>query len=159
MGHFGQSYGIKGWLKVNSSTDPIENILQYFPWQVQHQGLWQPLKITEGKRQGKHILVKIAGCDTPELAKTYTNNPIAIEREQLPKLPPDEYYWSDLIGLKVINQDGVDFGWVESLFETGVHDVLVVKNSRQRLIPYTSEVIKNIDLTNRIIHVIWDAEF
>lgn len=159
IGHFGSAYGVKGWLKVNSATDPIENILNYLPWQVYHQGLWSSLTITAGKKQGKYILVKIEGCDTPETAKTYTNDSIAIEREQLPALPSNEYYWSDLIGLSVINQDGINFGHVKSLLATGSNDVLVVKNSRQRLIPYTEEVIKKVDIANKLIEVIWDPDF
>lgn len=159
VGHFGQSYGIKGWLKVNSSTDPIDNILRYFPWQVEHQGLWRSVEVTGSKRQGKYVIVKLVGCDTPELAKTYANNPIAIEQEQLPKLPENEYYWRDLLGLRVINQDGVDFGVIDSLFETGSNDVLVVKGDRQRLLPYTPDVIHHVDLTQRIMTVTWDADF
>lgn len=159
IGRFGQSYGIKGWLKVHSFTDPIDNILQYLPWQVQRHGQWQNVQITEGKRQGKYILVKIEGCDTPELAKTYTQSDIAIDRQQLPTLSQDEYYWSDLIGLRVINQAGIEFGTVDSLLETGANDVLVITGDHRRLLPYTSDVIKQIDLVQGIIIVNWDADF
>lgn len=159
VGHFGQSYGVKGWLKVHSLTDPIDNILHYSPWQVQHLNQWHLVKITHAKQQGNNIIVKLAECDTPEAAKTYTNDPIAIEREQLPVLPKDEYYWTDLIGLRVINQEGIDFGIVDSLLATGSNDVFVIKGDRQRLLPYTTEVVNNIDLTQKIIHVIWDADF
>lgn len=159
IGHFGQPYGIKGWIKVHASTDPIDNILQYFPWQIQHQGQWQLITIAEARRQGKLIIARIQDCTTPELAKTYTNDTIAIEREQLPPLPLNEYYWTDLIGLRVVNQDGADFGIVDSLFETGSNDVLVIHGERQRLVPYLPAVIKHIDLTQRIMTIIWDADF
>lgn len=159
VGQFGHSYGVKGWLKVHSLTDPISNILQYFPWQIQHLNQWRVVKITHSKLQGNNIIVKLAECDTPELAKTYTNDPIAIERDQLPKLSKDEYYWTDLIGLQVINQDGIDFGIVDSLLATGSNDVFVIKGERQRLVPYTAEVVKEIDLNQKVIHVFWDADF
>lgn len=133
--------------------------MRYLPWQIQHQGQWQTVKVTGGKQQGNQLIVKLDGCDTPELAKTYANNPIAILREQLPPLPLGEYYWTDLIGLQVINQDGVDFGQVDSLLETGSNDVLVVKGDRQRLIPYTNTAIQGIDLAKKTITVVWDADF
>ncbi len=159
VGQFGHSYGIKGWLKVHSLTDPAENILQYLPWQIQHQTQWGLINVTHTKLQGNNILAKIAGCDTPEAAKLYANDPIAIEREQLPPLTEQEYYWTDLIGLKVINQDGVDFGVVDSLFATGSNDVLVVNGERKRLLPYTAAVIINVDLSKKILQVMWDADF
>jgi len=159
IGRFGQSYGIKGWIKVNSLTDPISNILQYSPWQIQHQNVWREIKITQGKHQGNNIIVKLADCNSPEEAKIFTNDLIAIEREQLPVLSTNEYYWTDLIGLSVINQDGVNFGVVDSLLETGSNDVLIVKGLRQRLLPYTDNVIIKIDLTQKIITVNWDPDF
>lgn len=159
LGKFGQSYGIKGWLRVHSATSPPDNILRYIPWQIEHQGSWRVVEVTGSKLQGKHILVKLAECDTPEQAKNFTNDPIAIEHNQLPALPPGEYYWSDLIGLRVFNQQGVDFGIVDSLFETGSNDVLIITGNRRRLLPYTTAVIQHIDLTHRQILVDWDADF
>ena len=159
VGHFGHSYGIKGWIKIHSSTSPASNILKYLPWQVQHQGIWRPAEVTASKQQGKDIIVKLAGCDNPETAKTFTGNPIAINTQQLPALPAGEYYWKDLIGLRVVNQEGVDFGVIDSLLETGSNDVLVVKGDRQRLLPYTDEVVKDINLTDQKMIVNWDADF
>ncbi len=159
VGHFGQSYGIKGWLKVNSHTDPIDNILQYKQMQIYHHGQWQAVEITEMKSHGKGIIAKLANCHNPEQARTYTNDAIAIFRHQLPQLPPEEYYWADLIGLRVINQQGVDFGIVDHLFTTGSNDVMVIKGDRQRLLPYINSVIQLIDLTEKKIIVDWDADF
>ncbi len=159
MGHFGHSYGIKGWIKIHSSTSPIGNILKYSPWQVLHQGIWRTAEVTASKLHGKYIIVKLAGCDNPETAKTFTGNPISINFQQLPALPAGEYYWNDLIGLRVINQEGVDFGVIDSLIETGSNDVLVVKGDRRRLLPYTDEAVKDINLSDKKMIVNWDADF
>lgn len=159
VGHFGQSYGIQGWIKVRSLTRPAENIFHYHPWQIQHEGLWRSLSVIETKRLGKVLIAKLEECNTPELAKTYTNDPIAIEQSQLPPLPPSEYYWIDLIGLKVINQEGVDLGVITSLFETGSNDVLVVQGDRKRLLPYTNDVVREVALKEKIMRVDWDADF
>lgn len=159
VGQFGQSYGIKGWLKVHSLTEPPENILRYLPWQAQLQNAWRLVTVTASKLQGKQILVKLAECDSPETAKIYTNSPIAVLREQLPKLAAEEYYWNDLVGLTVMNQDGVNFGTIQSLFATGSNDVLVIEGERRRLLPYTQEVIISVDLADKIMRVNWDADF
>ncbi len=159
VGHFGQSYGIKGWLKVNSHTDPIENILHYKQLQIYHHGQWQEIEITEMKTQGKGIIAKLANCHNPEQARNYTNDAIAIFRHQLPELPPEEYYWADLIGLRVINQQGIDFGIVDHLFTTGSNDVMVIKGDRQRLVPYINSAIQLVDITDKKIIVDWDADF
>ena len=85
---------------------------------------------------------------------------IAVRREQLPKLKPGEYYWSDLEGLRVENLEGIDLGVVSHLFETGANDVLVVKGDRERLIPYTVGLaVKEVDLQAGRILVDWDADF
>lgn len=159
VGRFGQSYGLQGWIKIHSLTQPAENIFRYRPWHIQHEGAWRLLSVSETKRLGKAWIAKLEGCDTPEQAKTYANDPIAIERGQLPPLPPSEYYWIDLIGLKVVNQEGIDLGSITSLFETGSNDVLVVQGDRKRLLPYTNEVIRAVDLKEKVVRVDWDSDF
>lgn len=159
VGRFGKSYGVKGWLRVHSLTDPPENILHYFPWQTQFSGEWRYVEISSSKQVSKQILVKIAECDSPEQAKIYANLPIAIDRQQLPPLPEGEYYWIELIGLKVLNKKQEVLGFVDSLMETGSNDVLVVKGERKRLLPYTKEVIKAINLKEGAIIVDWDWDF
>ena len=159
VGKFGQPYGVKGWIKVHSQTDPIENILKYLPWQIEQQGQWQKINVTDSKKLGKNIIAKLENYDTPEVVKILTNSPIAIERDQLPQLSPDQYYWNDLIGLKVVNLQGEDLGIVDSLFETGSNDVMVIKGLRQRLLPYTNQVVHQINIAKKTITVDWDPEF
>lgn len=159
IGHFGHSYGIKGWLKIVSYTDPVDNILQYQHWQIYHQGQWQAVELIETKNLGKTLIAKLAQCHNPEQARDYTNDPIAIFRQQLPPLPAQEYYWLELVGMQVINQQGVDFGIVDHLFSTGANDVMVVNGTRRRLLPYTEQVIQSVDLVAKKIMVDWDADF
>ena len=90
------------------------------------------------------------------MAKTYTNIDICINREQLPKLPKGEYYWSDLEGLTVINKSGKKLGTVDHLIATGSNDVLVLENNI--MIPYIDDVILEIDLKEKIIQVDWELE-
>jgi len=78
----------------------------------------------------------------------------------LPKTQTDEYYWTDLIGLEVVNLAGISLGHIENLFETGANDVLVVKGERERLIPLVFDrVVLNVDVIAKKMQVDWDSDF
>ncbi len=126
---------------------------------MHHNGLWQTVNLEAMKHQGSHIIVKLKDCQTIEQARTYVNNPIAANRSQFVELPQGDYYWVDLIGLNVINHQGIELGIVDHLFETGANDVLVVQGKKRHLLPYTAEVIQSINLKQKIILVQWDIDF
>ena len=159
LGRFGAVYGLRGWLKVISFTQPVDNILNYSEWQVQHHGSWKTITLEDSKIHGKGIIVKVQGIDDPDQARLYINNEIAIDREALPKLSEEEHYWRDLMGLTVITKGGVTLGTVKGLLETGANDVLIVQGKRERMIPYTDEVVISIDQEKKMITVDWDPEF
>lgn len=156
-------HGIKGWLKLASYTEPRENLLHYHPWYMQFApgelNDEHPLTIAEGAAQGKSLLARMEGSADRELASRWLGAEIAVRREEFPQLPEGEYYWSQLIGLQVINVEGVGFGVVDYLIDTGANDVLIVRGDRERLIPYVKDsVIKNIDIARGLMRVDWDAE-
>lgn len=160
MGRFAKPHGVRGWIKVVSFTDPIENLLDYKIWQVQHRSASQIVTMQSGKICGPFLIVKLEGIENPETVKYYTNGFIAIERGALPSLKEGEYYWSDLIGLRVISVDGLNFGTVTSLIETTSNDVLIVKDRHhERVIPYISKVVKSVNVEENSIIVDWEADF
>lgn len=159
VGRFGGPYGVRGWIKVISFTNPVEKILDYLPWQINKDGEWRLTNIVAGRQHGKNIVVQLKECNDRDQTRFYTHCEIAIERSQLPKLSPDEYYWMDLEGLKVLTTLGEDLGFVDHLLSTGAHDVLVVKGDRERLIPYLNDVIVEVDLAKHQIIVNWDSTF
>lgn len=160
VGKLGKPFGIHGWLKLNSYTEPYDNLLVYRPWQICLNGVWKTVEITQTKINGQQLLVKLAECDTPEQAKLYTNCEIAVWREQLATLPKDDYYWTDLEGLTVINKQGKILGKVNHLLATGANDVLVIKGTKEYLIPYLPELfIDKVDLINQQIIVDWDEDY
>ena len=159
LGRFGAVYGVRGWLRVVSFTQPIENILNYPKWQVQHLDSWETIIVEDGKIHGKGIIVKIKEISDREQAQAYTSDDIAIDSEALPELNKDEHYWKDLIGMSVITKDGITLGTVKNLLETGANDVLIIKGKRERMIPYTKHTIQSIDIEKKIITVDWDPDF
>ncbi len=160
MGRISGLFGVKGWVKVFSHTSPRKGILDYRTWYLKRNGGWQAYKLAAGHAQGKGVVARLEGFDDRDQAAALMGTDIAIKREQLPKLNPGEYYWSDLEGLRVENLEGVDLGVVSHLFETGANDVMVVKGDRERLIPYTKgEAVKEVDLEAGLILVDWDPDF
>lgn len=158
IGKIGSTYGVKGWIKVLSFTEEVENIIKYQPWLIEDKGGWKEITIEDCQAHGKGIIVKFAGYDVPEKSKILSGKKIAILKSQLPVLEKNEYYWQDLKGLTVINQRGENLGEVSYLIATGTHDVLVVKGNKEHAVPYiVGEVIQDIDLKNRVIHVNWEV--
>ncbi len=157
IGKFGSTYGIQGWIKVQAYTEFGADILEYLPWSLLRNRAWTPIQIESGKTYGNGIIVKLQGINTPEEARFLTGLAIGIPRSRLPRLKENEYYWSDLVGLTVINQRGETLGKVINLMETGSNDVLVVKGDKEHAIPYLpGKVITRIDLDKQEIHVDWE---
>lgn len=153
-------FGVRGWVKVFSETDPREGIVGYEPVYLGRNGDWHKARIEDGQLQGKGVVLKFEGIDDRDVAAMLKGSEIAVERDQLERLPAGEYYWTDLVGLEVVNLEGVIFGLVGHLFETGANDVLVVKGERERLIPWIrDDVIRDVDLSAGRITVDWDEDF
>ena len=162
VGKFGRPQGIKGLIRVISFTEPRDNILQYPDWSIQKQGkTWQAVKRLDERLSPQYVLAQIEGYTARETVSLLTNLEIAVPKETLPDLDAGEYYWYELIGMRVIHETGVALGMVDSVFETGANDVLVVvDNEKRRLIPYLlDEVIQDINKDSREITVCWDLDF
>lgn len=160
MGRIGAPFGVRGRVRVSSYTDPPEAIFGYSPWRVTKGASSALFRDIEGRRQGSGLTAMLADDQTREGVADLRGAEIAVARSSLPGLVDGEHYWVDLIGLEVVNQDGVCLGAVKSLMETGANDVLVVKGERERLIPYLPEqVIRDVDIDAGRIAVDWDPEF
>jgi 16S rRNA processing protein RimM len=160
IGKFGKTHGLQGYIKVYSNTDPIEKIMDYQPWYIKTGQAWQIIDIDNIKQQGTAFVVLIKNINDPETACAYTNKPISIPRSQLPKPANNEYYWTDLEGLTVTNQDGEELGKIDHLMATGSNDVIVIQGKKRHLIPFIlNEVIVNIDLANKTMQVKWGSDF
>lgn len=160
LGKISGAFGVKGWVKVHAFTETRLGILDYSPWQLKVNGQWIVHKVLQGQAQGKSVVAKLEHVQDRDQALALAGCEIAIAREALPSLKKDQFYWSDLVGLEVVNQDGNAFGKVSHLFETGSNDVLVVKGERERLVPWImGDVVKNVSLDEQRIDVEWDADF
>jgi len=162
-------YGIKGWVKVKSFTQPTDNLFNYPALFVKTQHGVKPCKVISYEQRPKGYVAQFDFIKNRTDAEHLGNATIAIEKSALVELGDDDFYWHDLIGLDVIASpayNSVPLGVVHSLIETGANDVLVVKPSdqsvdaRERLIPYVfGQYILKVDVQAKQVHVDWDPEF
>jgi len=147
-------------MKFQSFAEEPSDVFDYDGWLILQRGEWREIMVEAWRAQGPGFVLKFTECDTPEAARAYTNAEIGVSREALPALKPGQYYLTDLIGFKVINEQGVDFGVADHFIETGANEILVIKGERERLVPFRmGDVIKKVDMTHKTMVVDWDPEF
>lgn len=167
LGKMGSTYGIRGWLRVFSSTENAESIFDYQPWFIQRSGQWQLVELADWKRHSQDLIIKVKGIDDRDAANLLTNCEIVVDSEQLPPLEGDDYYWKDLMGCQVVTCSGYQLGKVIDMMETGSNDVMVVRANlkdafgmKERLVPFLhGQVIKKVDLAAKVIEAEWDPAF
>ena len=158
VGKISNPHGIKGWVKVISFTDPIENILSYKKLTISDNQTEKTYCLEDSRIQGNKIVIKLEGVNNRDDADLLKNLQIEVNRSDLPKLDENSYYWEDLVDFNVIDIKGMHVGKVDSLFRTGSNDVLVIINkTKQRLlVPFImEEVIKYVDLDKELISIDW----
>ena len=157
LGRISGLFGVKGWVKVYSYTDPREAVLNYDRWLLSGKDGWQEAVVAEGQRHGKTIIARIDGFDDRDQAASLIGSDIGVPRDDLPETDSGHYYWSDLEGLRVVQRDGTELGRVDYMLETGANDVMVVKGETERLIPFVlDKVILDVDLAKGEISVDWE---
>lgn len=161
MGKIVAAQGILGWVKVQTFTEYLDSLLDYDIWYVGNENAWRPLQVLEADVHGKVLVAKLEGIADRTAAEKYKGQLIAVPRAELPEEDEGEYYWSDLIGLKVLNLADEELGTVETLLETGANDVLSVRDGQGKtiLIPFIAQVIRQVSKQDKTIRVDWQADY
>lgn len=169
VGRITAVFGIKGWVKVHSYTEPQENLFSYRPWLLKTAHGIKEIEFDEMRPHGDAYVVHIKGVDDRTLAESFTKFDIAVPRELLATLDDGEFYWHQLEGLRVLSAFGgqtVDLGRVAKILETGANDVLVVQgdslsiDQKERLVPYVpGQFVVSVDLSAGSMLVDWDPDF
>ena len=157
LGRIVGAFGVRGWVKVFSYTEPREAVLKYEAWLLRRNGNWEVNQVAEGQRHGKSVIARLQGVDDREQAEALRGTEIGVTRDKLPEPENDQYYWSDLEGLQVVHHDGTELGKIDHLLETGAHDVMVVKGETEILIPFAMhDVVLDVDLEAQKVTVDWE---
>ena len=168
LGRVAGAYGVKGWLKVISFTRPERNILKYSQWWISRgeDAEGYEAQLLEGRVHGRGLVAQISGRDglpvtDRSVSESLIGSEIQVERSALPPTREGEYYWHDLIGLKVQSEQGDALGEVTEVTSNGAQDILVVQDAEtERLIPFVQgPIIKSVDLDQRVIVADWLPEY
>jgi 16S rRNA processing protein RimM len=160
LGRVSGVFGVKGWLKVQSYTEPRDNVVRFESWTLRRNGADQPFDVEDGHSHAGSVVVKLRGIDDRDEARDWVGADIVVEREQLPPTREGEYYWTDLEGLEVHTTTGVVLGKVDHLLATGGNDVLVLDSTPGLLIPFiVGSVVRDVDFTAGRIVVDWSPDY
>lgn len=160
IGRMSGAFGISGEIKCQSFANPPAQLLKYKPLTMLFQGQERVIEQLKGRSTAKGLVVTLDEIHDRDAAQALYGAELWVNRSQLPKAKPGEYYWVDLEGLRVVNREGVEFGIVSHLFETPGNPVMVVAGERERLIPFLLEqFVDSVDIEAGLITVDWDADF
>jgi 16S rRNA processing protein RimM len=166
LGRLLTAWGVKGQLKVASYTDPPEALLAYAVWYLAKgpdlPGVarqWDEIRVKGGRLQGRGLVAELEGIDNPEYARQFGGRDVAVPRDQLPATGPKEYYWEDLLGLRVRTTQGVVLGRVSHFVDLpGQPAAMVVRDGpAEHWLPLAPKHLKKVDLERGEIEVDWEA--
>jgi 16S rRNA processing protein RimM len=161
VGRIVGAWGVKGWVRVRSYTEPPGNIVEFPVWTLASGSHRRQAKLEHGRAHGRdQIVAKLESVGDRDAAAALAGSDIEVARSDLAPCAEGEYYWADLEGLEVVGVDGQSFGRIDHLLRTGSNDVLVVRGQRERLIPFiVHDVVKAVDLERGQVVVDWDPSF
>jgi 16S rRNA processing protein RimM len=171
VGRIADAWGIKGWFKVLTHSATPEALFSSKRWYLlpsergakTFTGVLK-LAIREAKEHSGTVVATATDVDDRSAAEALRGARIFVARSSFPTAAKDEYYWVDLIGLNVLNREGVELGLVKELLSTGAQTVLVMDyeldgKTQERMIPFVAVYIDDVDLIARRITVDWQPDF
>jgi 16S rRNA processing protein RimM len=157
LGFVGAPYGVRGWVKLRSHTDPPERLLEHRSLMLGRDGAWQSYRIEASGRSGGALTVKLAGVEDRDQAQVLRGAQICVPRSELPPRDDRDFYRADLIGCEVVNLEGTGLGRVQNFMETPAQVLMVVRGAKDVLIPAVPQYLRRVDLQARRVVVDWDA--
>lgn len=157
VGRISGVFGVRGWVRVFSYTDPRENVLDYSPWILKTATGDRTVAVRDGHAHGAGVVATLDGVDSRESAAALMGCEIEVERSRLRAPAPGQYYWADLEGMAVVTVGGAPLGHVTRLIATGANDVMEVRGEQRHLLPFiVGPVVRQVDAESRTITVDWD---
>ena len=153
MGRVAGSYGVRGWIRIERAQAALR---QCAAWSI--GGMEYPVE--QVKEHSGTLLAKLKGLESREAALKLKGSTVYVRREAMPAPEEGHYYLADLVGLEVVNEQGVVLGTVKRWMFNGAQDVMeVAGDGRARLLPWIPEVVKKVDLEKRRVEVDWGADW
>ncbi|MBE7370067.1 ribosome maturation factor RimM [Ramlibacter pallidus] len=171
VGRILDAWGVKGWLKVLPHSADPQALFSSKRWFLQptERGVAAfsgtvLLRVREAKEHSDSVVARADGVEDRGTAEMLRGARVFVPRSSFPTADKDEYYWVDLLGLDVVNREGVHLGVVRDLLSTGPQTVLVVEYQEdgkplERMLPFVSAYVDGVDLEARRITVDWQPDY
>ncbi len=156
LGFVGAPFGVRGWIKLRSHTDPPERLLEHRDLVLSQGGVWQNYRIEASGRSGGALTVKLAGVENRDQAQALRGAQVCVPRSELPPRDDRDFYRADLIGCEVVNLDGTRLGNVQHFVESPAQVLMVVRGTREFWIPAVPQHLRRVDLQARRVVVDWN---
>jgi 16S rRNA processing protein RimM len=157
VGRLGAAHGVRGWLRVQSFTDPPQRLFEWKRWRLQPQGI--EVNLVEARPQGNGWIARLEGIEERDAASRLSGQLVLVDREELPATQGREHYRADLVGFEVKNVEGALLGVVEYFIDTPANAVMVIKGAREHCVPVTAQHLLSIDKDARRLIVDWPEDF
>jgi 16S rRNA processing protein RimM len=158
LGFVGAPFGVRGWIKLRSHTDPPERLLEHRSLRIGQGSVWQNYRIEASGRSGGALTVKLAGVEDRDQAQALRGAQVCVPRSELPQRDDKDFYRADLIGCEAVNLDGARLGVVQHFIETPVQVLMVVRGVQEFWIPAVPQHLRRVDLEARRVVVDWSAD-
>ena len=157
LGFVGAPFGVRGWIKLRSHTDPPERLLEHRDLHIGQGQVWRTYRIESSGRSGGALTVKLKGVEDRDQAQTLRGLHVCVPRTELPERNDKDFYRADLIGCEVVNLEDVALGFVRHFVETPAQVLMVVRGSQEFWIPAVPQHLRRVDLQARRVVVDWTA--
>jgi 16S rRNA processing protein RimM len=167
VGYVSGAYGVTGSIRVTPFSADADALLNVKTWWLDKPGL-HAVSVRTAKLHGGDVVSQLVGVVGRDASEALKGAAVSIPRSEFPQLPADEYYWSDLIGLDVVNLQGEALGQVTDMMDNGVQSIFRITpaaaaddgaKAPERLIPYVDHYVKTIDLAAKKITVDWGLDY
>lgn len=155
VGRLGAAHGVRGWLKVQSFTDPPRRLFEWKRWLVGGR----EMKLLEARPQGNGWIARLEGVEERDAAGRLAGAMVSVERTELPPTAAREHYRADLLGFAAMNLEGALLGVVDHFVDTPGNAVMVIKGAREHWVPVTPQHLREVQVEARTLVVDWPEEF
>jgi 16S rRNA processing protein RimM len=157
LGVVGAPFGVRGWIKLRSHTDPPERLLDHRSLRIGRGSVWRDYRVEARGRSGGALTVKLVGVEDRDQAQALRGAEVCVPRSELPPRDDKDFYRADLIGCEVVNLEGLELGVVEHFIETPAQVLMVVRGAQEFWIPAVPQHLRRVDLRERRVVVDWSA--